>query len=127
MANIILLVSMYLNFGTNSPEKTRNQEQKDPLLSLSLLSNESFPRIKKYFTLLEKVFLVLEKSISRAWKKYFSCLEKVFLVLGNVLLGREKGDGGLWQSRWKVITDNGAISLQANLTPPNRCQPRARP
>ena len=51
-------------------------------------------------------------SISLAWRK-----------CASLLLGR----GGLWHSRWKVITDNGAISLQANLTPANQCQPGARP
>ena len=52
--------------------------------------------------------------------------EKVFLVFGK-FSPLERDVGGLWHSRWKVITDNGAISLQANLTPANQCQPRARP
>ena len=52
--------------------------------------------------------------------------KKVFLVLGKCSPLEREG-GGLWHSRWKVITDNGAISLQANLTPANQCQPRARP
>ena len=53
----------------------------------------------------------------------FQGMKKEILVFGSLCLGC----GGLWLSRWKVITDNGAISLQANLTPPNQCQPKARP
>ena len=63
------------------------------------------------------------KKIEWAIMVSFQCMKKEILVLGSLCLGC----GGLWLSRWKVITDNGAISLQANLTPPNQCQPKARP